>query len=133
MSTDRSTKINKLLRKLPSGSLFFSSWMKDNGISYELQRKYRESAWLTPVAPGVMVRTGEKPTILGAISSLNKQTGKHFYIGGLSALELAGFLIIFQWGDELFMSYKKKMKESQKKKLQVMKLDEESGLYNPTL
>jgi len=91
MSTDRSTKINKLLRKLPSGSLYFSSWMKENGISYELQRKYRESAWLTPVAPGVMARTGDKPTLFGAVSSLNKQTGKHFYIGGLSALELSGF------------------------------------------
>jgi len=65
--------------------------MRDNGISYELQRKYRESEWLKPVASGVMVRTGEKPTIFGAVSSLNKQTGKHFYIGGLSALELAGF------------------------------------------
>lgn len=90
MSTDKSTKINKLLRKLPSGSLFFSSWMKENGISYELQRRYRESDWLTPVAPGVMARAGEAPTLFGALSSFNKQTGKHFFIGGLSALELSG-------------------------------------------
>lgn len=91
MNTDKSTKINRLLQKLPSGALFFSSWMKENGISYELQRRYRDSEWLTPVGTGVMVRTGEKPTIYGAISSLNKQTGKHFYVGGLSALELAGY------------------------------------------
>jgi hypothetical protein len=38
-----------------------------------------------------MVRTGDSPTIYGALSSLNKQTGNHFYVGGLSALELAGY------------------------------------------
>lgn len=91
MNTDRSTKINQLLQKQPSGALFFSSWMKENGISYELQRRYRDSNWLTPVGAGVMVRTGENSTIYGAISSLNKQTEKHFYVGGLSALELAGY------------------------------------------
>ena len=91
MSTDASSKINLLLQKLPSGALFFSSWMKENGISYELQRRYRDSEWLTPLGAGVMVRTGENPSIYGALSSLNNQAGKHFYVGGLSALELAGF------------------------------------------
>ena len=91
MSTDASSKINLLLQKLPSGALFFSSWMKENGISYELQRRYRDSEWLTPLGAGVMVRTGENPSIYGALSSLNIQTGKHFYVGGLSALGLAGY------------------------------------------
>lgn len=91
MSTVTPIKINQLLQKLPSGALFFSSWMRENGISYELQRRYRDSEWLAPIGAGVMVRTGENPTIYGALSSLNKQTGKHFYVGGLSALELAGY------------------------------------------
>ena len=91
MSTDRSTKLNQLLRKLPSESLFFSSWLKENGISYELQRRYRDSEWLTSIGTGVMISTGESPTIYGALSSLNKQTDKHFHVGGLSALEMVGY------------------------------------------
>ena len=91
MSTEKPSKINQLLQKLPSGALFFSSWMKENGISYELQRRYRDSEWLTSIGAGVMVRTGESPTIFGALSSMTKQTGRLFYIGGLSALELAGY------------------------------------------
>jgi hypothetical protein len=91
MSTFRQTKINQLLQKLPSDALFFSSWMKENGISYELQRRYRDSAWLTPIGTGVMIRTGESPSIYGALSCMNKQTKKNFYVGGLSALELAGY------------------------------------------
>ena len=108
MSADTSTKINQLLRKLPSGSLFFSSWMRENGISYELQRRYRDSKWLTPVGAGVMIRTGENPTIFGALSSLNKQAGKHFYIGGLSALELAGYTHYVPMGRQVvFVGYPK--------------------------
>jgi hypothetical protein len=38
-----------------------------------------------------MMRTGDKPTIYSALSCLNKQTDKHFYIAALSALELSGY------------------------------------------
>ena len=101
MSTDRSTKLNQLLRKLPSESLIFSSWLKENGISYELQRRYRDSEWLTSFGTGVMINTGESPTIFSALSSLNKQTGKHFHVGGLSALELAGYTHYVPMGREV--------------------------------
>ena len=91
MNTDGQTKINQLLQMQPSGALFFAGWMYENGISYELQRRYRQTRWLTPFGTGVMIRTGEKPTIYSALSCLNKQTGKRFYISALSALELAGY------------------------------------------
>jgi hypothetical protein len=91
MSTEGLTKINRLLQNRPSGALFFSSWMYANGISYELQRRYRASRWLTPISAGVMIRTGDKPTLYSALSCLNSQTNKHFYIGAMSALELAGY------------------------------------------
>ncbi len=108
MNTYLPTKINQLLKKQPSGALFFSSWMKENGISYELQRRYRDSDWLKPIGAGVMIRTGENPTINGALSSLNKQTGKHFYIGGLSALELAGYTHYIPMGRQvIYVGYPK--------------------------
>ena len=91
MSAEQQTKINQLLQMQPAGSLFFASWMYQNGISYELQRRYRQSQWLMPVANGVMIRTGKKPTLYGSLSSLNNQTDKHFYISALSALELEGY------------------------------------------
>jgi len=90
MNTERKTKINLLLQKQPSGALFFSEWMYKNGISYELQRRYRETQWLTSIGIGVMVRTGDEPTIYGALSCLNYQQNKHFHIGAMTALELKG-------------------------------------------
>lgn len=90
MNTERETKINQLLQKQPPGALFFSEWMLKNGISYELQRRYRETGWLTSIGMGVMIRTGNEPTIYGALSCLNKQQKKHFHIGAMTALDLQG-------------------------------------------
>jgi hypothetical protein len=91
MNTIEQTKINSLLQKLPSGALYFGSWLKENGISYFLQRHYRNSQWLTAIDSGVMYRTGEKPTLQSALSCFNSQMGKHFHIGAMSALEMRGF------------------------------------------
>lgn len=91
MSTVIPTKINQLLQKIPPGALFLTSWMNENGVSYELQRHYRNSMWLTSLSPGVMTRTGEKPTIYGALYSLNTQGEKNFHLGAMSALEISGY------------------------------------------
>lgn len=85
------SKINQVLQKVPRGGLFFSSWMEKQGISYELQRIYRESKWFRAVANGVMVRTNEQPSIYGALACLNEQLNKQFYIAAMTALELKGF------------------------------------------
>ena len=90
MNTEGKTKINQLLQKQPPGGLYFSEWMYKNGISYELQRRYRETQWLTSIGTGVMIRTEGEPTIFSAVSSLNKQQNKHFHIGAMTALELQG-------------------------------------------
>ncbi|MDR0574024.1 MAG: type IV toxin-antitoxin system AbiEi family antitoxin [Tannerella sp.] len=90
MNTEATTKINRLLQKQPPGTLFFSSWMYENGISYELQRRYRETRWLTSIGTGVMIRTGDEPTIYGTLSCLNKQLNKHFHIGAMTAVDLQG-------------------------------------------
>ena len=91
MSADAKTKINHLLQKQPPGALFFAEWMRRNGVSYELQRRYRETGWLTSIGTGAMIRTGDEPTIYGALSCLNKQQYKHFHIGAMTALELHGY------------------------------------------
>lgn len=91
MNTNSPTKINRLLQKIPPKGVYLASWMYENGISRELQRYYKESQWLTPIGTGAFARTGELPSIYGAIWSLNEQTGKHFSIGGMSALDINGY------------------------------------------
>jgi hypothetical protein len=100
MNANVPTKINRLLQQVPRGGLFLASWMYENGISRELQRHYKRSQWLTPIATGVMVRTGDTPTLFGALASLNAQANKHFAIGAMSALEMQGFSHYLPMGEK---------------------------------
>jgi hypothetical protein len=105
MNTTEQTKINSLLQKFPSGALYFGSWLNENGISYSLQRHYRNSQWLMAIDKGVMYRTGEKPTLFSALSCFNSQLNKKFHIGALSALEMRGFAHYVPLGRETIVVY----------------------------
>jgi hypothetical protein len=105
MNTTRQTKINSLLQKLPSGALYFGSWLNRNGISYFLQRHYRNSQWLTAIDRGVMYRTGETPTLFSALSCFNSQLDKNFHIGAMSALEIRGFAHYIPLGRQTIVVY----------------------------
>jgi len=105
MNTTGQTKINLLLQQLPSGALYFGSWLNESGISYSLQRHYRNSQWLTAIDKGVMYRTGEKPTLFSALSCFNSQLNKKFHIGAVSALEMRGFAHYVPLGRQTIVVY----------------------------
>jgi hypothetical protein len=105
MNTIGQTKINSLLQQFPSGALYFGAWLNKNGISYFLQRHYRNSQWLTAIDKGVMYRTGEKPTLFTALSCFNSQLNKKFHIGALSALEMRGFAHYVPLGRQTIVVY----------------------------
>ena len=48
---------------------------KKKGYSVQLQKKYRDSGWLTAICKGVMCRTGARLNAYDAIASYNKQMG----------------------------------------------------------
>ena len=91
MSVKNESKINQLLQEVPTGAVYLASWMKQNNIPHSTQHRYVASAWLTPIGTGAMIRTGNTPTLYGAIYSLNTQADKHLTIGAMSALEIHGY------------------------------------------
>ncbi|NGM63439.1 hypothetical protein G5B30_16140 [Sphingobacterium sp. SGG-5] len=90
MSTENLSKINLLLQSQPQGVVFTSSWMAENGYSFELQRQYRKSNWFESIGTGAMVRTGDQVTIEGALLALQRQLELNVHIGGKSALGIHG-------------------------------------------
>lgn len=103
MSIESGSKINQLLKKSNSGGLFFSAWLKENGYSDQLLKKYRDSGWLTALTKGVMFRSGDKLRSFPVLESYNKQLRKHFHIAAHSALELSGFNHYVPMGKALLM------------------------------
>lgn len=90
MNTNNQTKINQLLQKQPSGTVFLSSWMEEQGISRDLQKRYKAGGWLESIGTGAMIRKGDKVNWLGALYSLQQQSTNKISIGGRTALGLQG-------------------------------------------
>ena len=85
------SKLNHLLMNMNPQGLVFSSWLKRQGYSDQLQKQYRDSGWLTMLSPGVMYRTGSTLSAYSALATYNYQTGSQNRIAAHSALEYAGF------------------------------------------
>lgn len=84
------TKINQLISSQPSGVVFQSSWLKEQGYSYGLQERYRKSRWLESIGTGAMIRVGDQVGYEGAVYALQKQNGLSVHPGGRTALAYLG-------------------------------------------
>ncbi len=89
MSITYGTKINQLLANTAPTGLLFADWLKKEGYSGQLQKKYRDSRWLTALCKGVMFRTGGRLNVYDAIA-YNKQMRGNLRVAAMSALEYAG-------------------------------------------
>lgn len=103
MSVETKNKLNRLLQTGIPGGLYFSAWLKENGYSDQLIKRYRESGWLTALYKGVMFRTGDKLLSFAALESYNKQLRKNFHVAAHSALEVSGFNHYVPMGKPLLM------------------------------
>ena len=90
MGTANTSKINLLLKIQPRGTVLLSSWLVDKGYSFDLQRRYRESQWLTSIGTGAMVRSGDQVDLSGALYALQTQASTTIHIGGKTALSMLG-------------------------------------------
>ncbi len=90
MSTKNKSKINQLLAQMPKGVVLLASWLKDNGYSLDLLKKYRKSHWLESIGRGALRRSGETIDFYGALYALQAQAGSSVHIGGRTALSLLG-------------------------------------------
>lgn len=87
---EKEQKINRLLNSQPSGVVYLSSWLTDNGFSTQLLNRYKKSNWLYSIGTGAWMRMREKPTYEGAIYALQQQVQSSVHIGGKTALSLLG-------------------------------------------
>ena len=103
MSLEYQSKLNQLLVFGKKNGLFFSDWLRKNGYSDQLIRKYRQSGWLATLDKGVMYRIGDSLSSFAALSCYNEQLNKKARVAAHSALELFGFNHYVPMGKPLLM------------------------------
>lgn len=90
MSTLIGTKINKLLASHPQGTVMLSSWLAEQGYSYDLQQRYKKSKWLQTIGVGAMTRINETVGYEGAVHALQQQSHLSVHPGARTALATLG-------------------------------------------
>lgn len=97
MSVSAGTKINQLLANTSPSGLMFSEWMKRKGYSSQLQKRYRDTGWLTTLCKGVMFRSGNRLNAFDALASYNLQMGRQLRIEPSQPWNIPALTIMFPW------------------------------------
>ena len=90
MAGQGGTKLNRLLREWPPGTVAVQSWLSERGVSRQLAEAYRKTGWLERIARGVYVRTDDQVEWTGAVHALQHQLGLTVHPAAKTALELQG-------------------------------------------
>lgn len=90
MNTEKPTKINKLLLKVPSGIVLASKWLGELGYSSELIRNYKRSNWFESFGNGAVKRFGDVIEYMGAVYTMQNQMNMNIHPSAKTALSLMG-------------------------------------------
>ncbi|MGB0909563.1 MAG: type IV toxin-antitoxin system AbiEi family antitoxin domain-containing protein, partial [Nitrospirales bacterium] len=77
-----------------------TAWLRDQGISPQLVRKYVKSGWLLSLAHGAYARPTTPVNWQGIVLGLQKFLKFPLHIGGISAMNLQGFAHFLPLGGE---------------------------------
>lgn len=86
-----SRKINQLLNNWPRGTVYASSWLRQQGIGSDLIQSYKRRNWLYALGDNAVARVGDKVSWEGGVYALQKQLGLKVHVGGKTALEMSGY------------------------------------------
>ncbi len=90
MSIENESKINRLLKDWPKGTVYLTSWLIKNGYSAQLLNRYKNSGWIESIGVGAAKRSGDDITIEGAMFAIQNQSKINIHLGGKTALSILG-------------------------------------------
>lgn len=73
------------------GTILLASWLIKQGISYDLQKRYRKSSWIESIGYGAFKRFGDNEvTWQGGLYAIQQQSSIEAHAGALTALSIQG-------------------------------------------
>ena len=91
MSRDSEPNINSLIQDWKRNVPLTTSGLKARGYSYQLLHRYEQSDWIVSLGKGAYARAGDTITWIGAVYTLQEDLNLPIRLGGISALNQAGY------------------------------------------
>jgi hypothetical protein len=90
MSVRNGRKLNRLVLNWPKGAVYTSEWMTGQGFRRSLIDKYKKSKWLSPIARGAYILSGDRVDWTGGLYAIQNQLKLNIHVGGKTALQIKG-------------------------------------------
>lgn len=91
MASSTGSKINKLLKKWPSGTVAVLPWLEKQGVYQQLVHEYEKTSWLSRIGRGAYAKAGDKVDWTGGLYAIQEQAGLPIHVGGKTALQMQGY------------------------------------------
>ncbi len=78
------------MQSWPPNAVYLTAWLVEQGYSTQLLNRYKKSKWIHTLGNGAVLKTGDTPTIEGAMYALQKQAKLSVHPAGKTALEILG-------------------------------------------
>ncbi len=100
MSTQKESKLKKMLDQHRQGTVALPKWLESLGISRELQKSYRKNGWLETMRAGAFKRSGDQVSWQGGLHAIQQQAKLPIHAGALTALSMQGLSHYFRMTEE---------------------------------
>lgn len=90
MKKNEPSRMNRVYRAWPKGTVATLSWLNTLGVSTRLAGWHVRSGWLEDFGPRAFIQPGDKVDWQGGLYALQTQLGMSVHAGGKTALELLG-------------------------------------------
>lgn len=92
MNGDGGSKINKLMKAWPQGTVAVSSWLEAQGIYHQLASGYERHSWIQRIGHGAYIRDGDQVGWQGALYAIQQHLRSPIHVAAKTALEYQGIL-----------------------------------------
>lgn len=91
MSGEERTKLNRLLRVWPQGTVAVSRWLDQQGAYQQLRHAYEKGGWIERIGQGAYTRAGDAVEWTGGLYALQQQLRLPVHAAARTALQMQGY------------------------------------------
>jgi len=91
MASEPRSKLNRLLRAWPQGTVAVSRWLEAQGAYQQLVHEYEKSGWIQRIGQGAYVRSGDTVEWTGGLHALQELMKLPVHAGAKTALQMQGY------------------------------------------
>ena len=98
MTREPRSKLNRLLRAWPQGTVAVSRWLEAQGAYQQLVHEYAKSGWIQRIGQGAYVRAGDTVAWSGGLYALQEHLKLPVHGGAKTALQMQGYAHLLPMG-----------------------------------